>query len=514
MINLPRHMRNVHGWPNSEAKYVKALYGKRKKFTFKSKRLSTKKRHRFNKACPIFGCRAVVQNMSKHLHLCHKLERNASYKKLLKKAIVVDYMMKKNQSYKTQNNWSSESYYDFNKFVDSDLPSETDDSSYVPTGSEADSYVSTCNISTDSNLDIKDACGFSKAFAKEVYASDGSYLPQYRQESEKKVASKINIAHAEDTNVKFADLIQWLNSQPSVSDPDSLSSENDSKRLGNVVNATQSENEINRASNLGEPVFEKFQKSRKTTDALPLLDVDQSDLDSLNESSDERLSNLSASTSLCESFIGNLHVQNNLKKVELFLDSFFEYMTSPDYGNLDTKTASSCCSRVKKLAMLVEYDLEDLFDKNAIREKFLRCYCKEKNLAAVTRQAYLVSLEHFCNFLLSEHSQEFDVVKIQSMKSRLQAWKGSFTKEKNISAMKKMEIERKTKITPSDINNFEASDAVRSIIKTLGKMTEIEVTVSRTLFTDIRDFLIIQIFIDNAHRAGVIANMTIKEFSR
>ena len=75
----------------------------------------------------------------------------------------------------------------------------------------------------------------------------------------------------------------------------------------------------------------------------------------------------------------------------------------------------------------------------------------------------------FLQLLFSEHSQEFDVVKIQSMKSRLQAWKGSFTKEKNISAMKKMEIERKTKITPNDINNFEASDAVRSIIKTLGK---------------------------------------------
>ena len=127
----------------------------------------------------------------------------------------------------------------------------------------------------------------------------------------KKVVSKINIAHAEDTNVKY-DLIQWLNSQPSVSDPDSLSNENDLKRLSNVVNATQSENEINRASNLSEPVFEKFQESCKATDALPLLDVDQNDLDSLNESSDERLSNLSASTSLCESFIGNLHAENNL----------------------------------------------------------------------------------------------------------------------------------------------------------------------------------------------------------
>ena len=75
--------------------------------------------------------------------------------------------------------------------------------------------------------------------------------------------------------------------------------------------------------------------------------MDQIDLDSLNKSSDERLSNLSASNFLCESFIGNLHVQNNLKKVELFLDSFFEYMTSPDYGNLDTKTTCPCCSRVK-----------------------------------------------------------------------------------------------------------------------------------------------------------------------
>ena len=104
------------------------------------------------------------------------------------------------------------------------------------------------------------------------------------KESEKKVASKINIARAEDTDVKFADVIQWLNSQSSVSDPDLLSRENDLKCQGNPVNATQSENEINCDFNFGEPVFEKFQESCKATDALPLLDVDQNDLDSLNES--------------------------------------------------------------------------------------------------------------------------------------------------------------------------------------------------------------------------------------
>ena len=53
---------------------------------------------------------------------------------------------------------------------------------------------------------------------------------------------------------------------------------------------------------------------------------------------------------------------------------------------------------------------------------------------------------------------------------------------------------------------------LEALLRLWGKMTENEVTVSRTLFTDIRDFLIIQIFIDNAHRAGVIANMTIKKF--
>ena len=44
-------------------------------------------------------------------------------------------------------------------------------------------------------------------------------------------------------------------------------------------------------------------------------------------------------------------------------------MTSPDYGNRDTKK-DSCYSQVKKLAMLVEYHLEDLFEKTVIREKF------------------------------------------------------------------------------------------------------------------------------------------------
>jgi len=215
-----------------------------------------------------------------------------------------------------------------------------------------------------------------------------------------------------------------------------------------------------------------------------------------------------------ESFIGSAQMSNKIKEVDTILDSFHNFMLSPDYGNRDPKTTSLCRSRIKKLASLLDYNLYNLFKRDFTKEKFLQSYCNEKKLEAGTRQAYLVSLEHFCNYVVSECPLSFNINDVHSMISRLQIWKGSFTKEKKISQMKKMEQERKSKITPDDINNFESSSLVREIVVEMGRLLETDTNepVNRTSFTNIRDLVMTEIFIDNAHRAGVLANMTLQEY--
>ena len=78
-----------------------------------------------------------------------------------------------------------------------------------------------------------------------------------------------------------------------------------------------------------------------------------------------------------------------------------------------------------------------------------------------------------------------------------------------------MEEDLSALITPDKITAFDRSQAVRDAIILLGKLSgahSIELTQAQ--YTLVRDYLIAQIMIDNANRAGVIVYMTIQEFER
>ena len=96
--------------------------------------------------------------------------------------------------------------------------------------------------------------------------------------------------------------------------------------------------------------------------------------------------------------------------------------------------------------------------------------------------------------------------------TRLKTWKSSYTKQVKIKDMAKMENDRRTKITPDHIVKFEKSKIVRDTVKFLGLLQENDLEISQFRFSSARDLLITEIFTDNGHRAGVLANMTMEEF--
>ena len=90
LFHLSRHMRDVDGLPQEEAKNVRNLYGLRKGYVYKKKDMDTGKSCK-SKVCPVYGCRTVVKNMSRHLKVNHKMNaKNLDYKKLLLQAVVVE----------------------------------------------------------------------------------------------------------------------------------------------------------------------------------------------------------------------------------------------------------------------------------------------------------------------------------------------------------------------------------------------------------------------------------------
>ena len=78
-----------------------------------------------------------------------------------------------------------------------------------------------------------------------------------------------------------------------------------------------------------------------------------------------------------------------------------------------------------------------------------------------------------------------------------------------------MEEDRSDLITPEKIREFERSQAAREAIVLLGKLCGAHaIRITQEMYTLVRDYLIAQIMIDNANRAGVVACMTVKEFER
>ena len=78
-----------------------------------------------------------------------------------------------------------------------------------------------------------------------------------------------------------------------------------------------------------------------------------------------------------------------------------------------------------------------------------------------------------------------------------------------------MEEDLHSLISPEHTGEFERSKAARDAICLIGQLSGAHsVVLSQSQYTLIRDFLLVEISIDNANRAGALANMKVGEFTR
>ena len=198
-----------------------------------------------------------------------------------------------------------------------------------------------------------------------------------------------------------------------------------------------------------------------------------------------------------------------------FLNGFYNYLTSPDSGNRHPRSALQCKTQVMTIISAIDttYDINSLFNRNLIRDIFLKYYCKRKELHPRTIQSYLTSLEHFYEYILSEKFTAFDVAVVNSMIARVKTWRKSYIPQVKIAEKVKMERDRVSRIKPKDLLEFEATPLVRSIVKLLGLLSAgKKVEITQSCFTNTRDLILTEIYRVNAHRAGVLANMTLEEY--
>ena len=208
-----------------------------------------------------------------------------------------------------------------------------------------------------------------------------------------------------------------------------------------------------------------------------------------------------------ETVSGNVHAHEVLK-------NFKAWLQSADGGQLDAETTEQHYKQLLKLLSIIDEKMEvsSLYDDQVINEKFLEGYAK-KQYHPKTTQSYLMSLRHFYSFFLTTDLGESTTKeKVIVLKENVARWSTSFRRSSAKRHWEKMEEDLNALISPEQ---FERSKAARDAICPLGKLTGAQnMDISQSQYTLLRDFLIVEIAIDNANRSGALANMKMGEFKK
>lgn len=101
------------------------------------------------------------------------------------------------------------------------------------------------------------------------------------------------------------------------------------------------------------------------------------------------------------------------------------------------------------------------------------------------------------------------------MREKVARWSSALCKGCSKRHWEKMEEDLHSLISPEQIGEFERSKAARDAICLLGQLSGAHsINITQSQYTLIRDFLLVEILIDNANRAGALSSMKMEEFNR
>ncbi|XP_068678068.1 uncharacterized protein [Montipora foliosa] len=198
--------------------------------------------------------------------------------------------------------------------------------------------------------------------------------------------------------------------------------------------------------------------------------------------------------------------------------SFCRWLQTADGGRKDQKLSKQHASQLYRILCTIDpnKELNSLFDKDLIRDKFLKEHAEQK-YTADTIKAYLLSLRHFCSYIIAEepNSIKVDSALVHQIEEKARLWTSSYKKDSNRRHLQKMNEDLANLITPEMVTKYERSESARSAVSYIGQLSGAHsLEVNQAIYTLIRDFVLLEITFANAHRSGVLANMTLSEFKK
>ena len=240
-------------------------------------------------------------------------------------------------------------------------------------------------------------------------------------------------------------------------------------------------------------------------------------LSSVSENNKQPLTSVLEGNSDSETSESSTKSHTSKNNVTCFLKQVFIWLKSPDGGRQDGKTAKQHTHQIRKILTKIdpEKNMNSLLDLKLLRDVFVKD--AEEQYQPKTIKSYLMSLRHFYSYIIAESPKEIqaDCHLASKLKEKMIRWSTSYKRTTLKRKWEKMEEDRENLISPEKIQAFETSRAARDAVKLLGQLTEAcEMEITMSHYTLIRDYLMVQVSVDNANRAGVLSNMTVEEFCR
>ena len=198
--------------------------------------------------------------------------------------------------------------------------------------------------------------------------------------------------------------------------------------------------------------------------------------------------------------------------------SFASWLQTADGGRKPEKISKQHASQLDKMLGVIdqEKDVASLFDKKLIPDTFLKKHA-ENTYKSDTIKSYLLSLRYFCSFSLTERPEGVNVddATITLIDDKARLWSSSYKKDSQRRHLEKQDEDLSNLVSPEMLAKFKQSEATRKAISLIGQLGGAHsLQVNQAEYTLIRDFILTQITVANAHRLGVLANMTMGEFNK
>lgn len=203
--------------------------------------------------------------------------------------------------------------------------------------------------------------------------------------------------------------------------------------------------------------------------------------------------------------------------LEEMLKDFDEWLRGPQGGGNKPVTAEQNGNMIGRIMKDLRcQSLDDILDDTSLWRMFL-AKKESGSWRGQTARSYMVAIKKFMGFIIKDaRHKKYSTAEQRELASTnfadLPNWSKSYKNQIGVeSATKKLE-QLDVLLTPDKINMYKASEEHRNAIKLLGQCQETTFEVTPCIFTITRNFLMFQLNVRNANRAGVLAELTLDNF--